>query len=281
VDAVVTAGIAKVVAALEDPDPRVSGMGVERLRAAGIEVELGDGMEEAQRLNRRWLAVKRVGRPFVALKFAMTLDGKIATAGRQSRWITGEAARAEAHRLRQAYDAIAVGVNTVLEDDPLLTAREPDGSLAPRQPLRVVVDGRLRIKPGARVLDAVLPGRTVVATTAEAFRERGQPLLDDGVWVEKFDAVDTIAIEALLGFVGAQGATSLLIEGGGELAWSAVAAGMVDYVYAFVAPVLVGGATAPTPVAGPGFGELEEALRLKFANLMRFDDDILVEARPA
>jgi diaminohydroxyphosphoribosylaminopyrimidine deaminase/5-amino-6-(5-phosphoribosylamino)uracil reductase len=280
-DALVSAGVRRVVAATEDPDPRVRGEGVARLRAAGIEVEVGDGADQAEALNRRWLAARRQGRPVLALKFAMTLDGKIATRSRQSRWITGEAARLEAHRLRQAYDAVAVGAGTVIEDDPELTARLPDGTPATRQPLRVVVDGALRLRPGARILDPSLPGRTLVATTARALRERGGELRDSGAWVEAFDEQGAIPVPDLLALLARNGASSVLIEGGGELAWSAVRSGLVDHVYAFVAPRLVGGASAPTAVGGEGFAELDQALRLELTSVHRLGEDVLIEAVPS
>ena len=246
-DAIIAAGVAEVVVATRDPDPRVSGKGVARLRAAGVRVRLGDGARGAERLNHRWLSARRQGRPFLALKYAASLDGKIATSDGSSTWITGPAARAEAHRLRAAYDAIAVGAGTVIKDDPQLTARGAGDRPAARQPLRVVVDGRLRIPAGARVLDPALPGRAVVVTTPEAFERRGARFLRRGVDVRTIKAAPggRIAAADLLRLLAAEGIASVLVEGGGDLSWSMVEGGVVDQVYAFVAPRLLGGRDAP------------------------------------
>lgn len=276
--ALIEAGIARVVVAMEDPDPRVRGRGIAQLRATGVQVEVGDGVEEAEQLNPGWLAARRQGRPYLALKYATTLDGKIASRGRDARWITGEAARAEVHRLRAAYDAVAVGANTVIEDDPELTARLPSGHLARRQPLRVVVDGRLRIGADARVLDAGMPGRALVLTTESAFRRRGRRLVERGAWVEPVVETGRIPGAALLGCLGSHGIGSVLVEGGGELGWSMVESRLVDHVYAFMAPKLLGGSRAPSPVDGEGFGRLAEALELQLVSTRRLGDDVLIEA---
>ncbi|MDP9325153.1 MAG: bifunctional diaminohydroxyphosphoribosylaminopyrimidine deaminase/5-amino-6-(5-phosphoribosylamino)uracil reductase RibD, partial [Candidatus Dormibacteraeota bacterium] len=279
-DAIIAAGVAEVVIATNDPDPRVSGRGIARLKAAGIKVRLGDGAREAEALNARWLAARRQGRPFLALKYAASLDGKIATHDGSSTWITGPAARAEAHRLRAAYDAIVVGAGTVLKDDPQLTARLGDDRPAARQPLRVVVDGRLRIRPDARVLDPALPGRALVVTTPLGFRRRGAGFRRKGVDVRVLEPGPDgrIAAVSLAGMLAEEQIASVLIEGGGDLAWSMVDGGIVDQVYAFVAPRVLGGRAAPTPVDGAGFERLADALHLDFVSARRIGADILLEA---
>ena len=280
-EALLAAGVTRVVAAMRDPDPRVSGSGLRWLRAQGIGVELGDGAGAAEGLNRRWLLSRRAGRPFVALKFATSLDGKIASRGGDSRWVTGPAARRQTHVLRRAYDAIAVGANTVIADDPELTARSKTDKRLPRQPVRVVVDGRLRVSPGARMFDPRLPGRSLVATTAAAARHHGKRLLASGVDVRSFAGARRIEILALLHSLAAEAVTSILVEGGGELGWSFVASGTVDHVYAFVAPRLIGGSGATTPVDGEGFPILAAALRLRFVDTRAFGEDVLLEAVPS
>ncbi|MEA2647444.1 MAG: diaminohydroxyphosphoribosylaminopyrimidine deaminase [Chloroflexota bacterium] len=276
--ALIEAGIERVVVAMEDPDPRVRGRGIAQLRAVGVQVEVGDGAEEAEGLNPGWLAARRQGRPYLALKWAATLDGKIATRDGESRWITGDAARAEVHRLRTAYDAIVVGAGTVLKDDPELTARLPSGHLARRQPLRVVVDGRLRVDHDARVLGGDLPGRALVLTTEVALKRRGRRLVERGAWVEPLADSGPIPGRALLDCLSGHGIGSVLVEGGGELAWTMVESRLVDHVYAFVAPTLLGGGRAPSPVDGDGFERLAGALRLETVGIRRLGDDILVEA---
>jgi diaminohydroxyphosphoribosylaminopyrimidine deaminase/5-amino-6-(5-phosphoribosylamino)uracil reductase len=276
--ALLAAGVTRVVAAIEDPDARVNGRGFTMLRDAGVKVEVGDGAEEAEAVNRRYLLARRSRRPYLALKFGMSMDGKIATAAGESRWITSEQSRAEAHHLRQAYDAVAVGAMTVIDDDPTLTARDDAGNPAQRQPLRVVVDGRLRIDPGARVLDPELPGRALLATTSHALDDRGSDFHERGVWVQGFAGDASIDIGELLAFLAEQEIASLLIEGGGELGWSAVRSGAVDRVYAFVAPTLIGGRDAPTPVGGEGYARLADALRLELVGVRHFGPDVLIEA---
>lgn len=279
-EAIISAGIANVVIALEDPDPRVSGAGIARLRAAGVLVRVGDGAAASEALNPRWLAGRRHGRPFVALKYAATLDGKIASRRGDSRWITGEEARLEAHRLRGAYDAIAVGAGTVIKDNPRLTARLAGGRPARRQPVRVVVDGKLRISPTAHFLDVAEPGRALVVTTTSAYAQRGKRLKQRGVEVLALrgSADGRVSMSALLRGLGARGITSVLVEGGGDLGWGMVKGGFVDYAYAFIAPRMVGGSDAPTPVDGRGFESLATSLPLRFVASRRLGDDMLLEA---
>jgi diaminohydroxyphosphoribosylaminopyrimidine deaminase/5-amino-6-(5-phosphoribosylamino)uracil reductase len=278
-DAVVAAGVTAAVVAMRDPDPRVRGGGLSRFRAAGVEVSVGAGAAEAEALNHRWLRARRETRPFLALKYAASLDGKIATSDGSSTWITGEAARAEAHRLRAAYQAIMVGAGTVLKDDPQLTARVGD-RLSARQPLRVVVDGRLRISARARCLDRDLPGRALVLTSAAGFRNRGRSLTRQGVDVRQVPASreGRIAAAVVARLLGEEGIDSVLVEGGGDLGWSMVEGGVVDHVYAFLAPRLLGGRRSPTAVDGAGFERLAGALQLDFVSSRRLGSDILLEA---
>lgn len=264
VEAIIAAGIRRVVVAMLDPDARVQGRGIERLRAAGLTVEVGTGAAAANRLNEFYITQRATGRPFVALKFAMSLDGKTATRTGESRWITGEAARRHGHDLRHMHDAILVGVNTVIRDDPMLTTRLEGGD--GRQPLRVVLDSHLRVPEGARVLD----GHTLVATTAAGAVGGAEvlrlPAGKDG----------RVPLEDLLDELGKRGILSLLVEGGAETHAAFLAAGLADKVYAYIAPKLIGGRSAPGAVGGEGVASLEDALRVHGTSITSLGDDILI-----
>jgi len=275
-DALVRAGVARVVAAVGDPHRVVDGRGLARLRAAGVDVAVGVREAEARRLNRGFFCVMTEGRPHVTLKTAMTLDGKIAAVDGVSRWITGEAARLEAHRLRFVADAIVVGIGTVLTDDPQLTVRHP--GLPPKEPLRVVVDSRLRMPADARVLGAGDPARAVVACVAPAPTDRAAALRDRGARVlELPNDGEHVDLRALLDALRATSVNAVLVEGGGELGGALAEAGLVDRVAFFVAPRLVGGAEAPGPLGGRG-RPLKEALPLVDVTTRRIGDDLLIEA---
>jgi diaminohydroxyphosphoribosylaminopyrimidine deaminase/5-amino-6-(5-phosphoribosylamino)uracil reductase len=241
VDAVLTAGIRRVVAATRDPNPRVRGGGAEALRAAGIEVVSGCLEAEAAACNRAFFTAMERLRPHVTLKCAMTLDGKIAAFDRSARWITGEDARRLAHRLRSESDAVMIGIGTALADDPVLTVRlDPPW---PREPLRVVVDSRGRLPLRARLIDAGDPSRVLVAVTDGAPPEHVAALEARGVTVlacksrdGRVDPADLCARLFTLDVVG------LLLEGGSELNWAFIEAGLVDRVAIFIAPILIGGA---------------------------------------
>lgn len=266
-DAIVAAGIGRAVIAIEDPDQRVRGAGVQRLRESGVEVTMGVEAAAARRLDEFYIVHRLTGRPFVSLKFAMSLDGKIATRTGHSRWITGEAARAHGHQLRHSHDAILVGVNTVIEDDPQLTTRI-EGRADARQPLRVVLDSRLRIPRSARILD----GRTLIATATTC----SSPI--DGAELVQLNAGPDgrVPIAGLLDELGRRGILSLLVEGGGETHAAFLAAGLVDKVYAYIAPIIIGGSTAPGPVAGTGIGDLNSALRMRDTTVTSLGDDTLI-----
>jgi len=279
VDAIVRAGIRRVVAAHRDPFPRVKGRGLAALRRAGIRVEAGLLQSEAARLNERYLTSVTRRRPFVLVKSAMSLDGRIATAEGRSRWITSAAARERAHRMRAAHDAVMVGATTVAMDDPRLTARPRGGSS--RQPLRVVMDGRLRISPRARLLRA--GGGVVIYTSRRAPRARARALTRAGAIVVPLPAGrgGRLDLRAALRDLRDRGVTSVLIEGGGELIASALAARVVDRVALFVAPILMGGRRAVPAVGGAGSRSPASAVRLVEVVTTRVGPDLLIEGSVA
>ena len=263
-DAIIAAGIARAVISMEDPDDRVRGRGMALLAGAGVDTSLGLLEGKARRLNEFYVKHRTTGRPFVTAKFAMSLDGKIATATGESRWITGEAAREHGHGLRRAHDAILVGVNTVLLDDPELSARGLAADL--RQPVRIVLDSDLRTPVGARVLGP----RTILAAT------RAGEVAGAKVMRLPADARGRVSLEPLLDGLGHSGFISLLVEGGAEVHASFIANGLVDKVYAYVAPILIGGRNAPSPVGGDGVEHLADSLKLRDTEVETLDRDFLI-----
>jgi diaminohydroxyphosphoribosylaminopyrimidine deaminase / 5-amino-6-(5-phosphoribosylamino)uracil reductase len=266
-----------VVAACRDPNPRVDGRGLGRLEAAGIAVTVGVREVEARALNRAFIGAAIEGRPHVTLKAAVTLDGKIAAADGASRWITGEAARLEGHRLRFAADAILVGIGTVVADDPRLTVRHPE--LPAKEPFRVVADSRLRIGPEAQVFRTGDPRRVIVACVAPAPAARAAALCGHGARVLELpgDGDGRVDLRALLDALRALDVIAVLVEGGGELAGALAESRLVDRVAFFVAPRLLGGRDAPGPIGGRGRA-LKDALPLIDVVTRRLGDDLLVEA---
>ena len=367
-EAIIEAGVAEVHSAVTDPNPHVKGGGLSRLSEAGLAVSTGEMAGEASRLIEAYAKLVTTGTPFVTAKFAMSLDGKIATRTGSSQWITGEEARAYAHRLRAASDAVMVGINTVLADDPRLTARDGSGAALERQPLRVVVDSRGRIPREARMLGE--PGSTLIVTGGACLgtgaghphpnplpsRERGRDTLTptlsrqgrggrtaspqpspvegegggtpspqpspvngegdgtgghetrpydggtaalragtrpaptmegtaalrgehDGEGVETAampGADGLVDLEALMSHLGEREVASVVVEGGGVLLGALFDGGLVDKVCAFIAPVIVGGAAAPSPVAGEGVELIGDALRLRDVEVLRLGEDIAV-----
>jgi diaminohydroxyphosphoribosylaminopyrimidine deaminase / 5-amino-6-(5-phosphoribosylamino)uracil reductase len=273
---VAAAGVRRVVAALRDPDPRVAGRGLVMLGQAGVEVVVGVLQREAERQNRAFLTSVRLGRPHVTLKAAMTLDGKIADRHGVSQWITGEAARAEAHRLRSEMDAIIVGVGTVRADDPALTVRR--GFPWPREPYRVVLDTRARTSADARIVRGPTPARTLVMVGPEAPREGIDGLERAGATVIRLAGrQERVDPEAVLGELHRREVRAVLVEGGAQVHGAFLEAGLVDAVAIFVAPALLGGREAPSAIAGPG-RPLPEALRLADLSVRTVGPDLLVEA---
>ncbi len=279
-DAIIAAGISRVVYAVRDPNPRVSGGGESALRAAGITVERQSNPEAAE-LHEAFAKHVTTGLPFVVAKFAMSLDGKIATRTGSSQWITGPAARARVQQMRKELDAIMVGIGTTLADDPQLTARDADGEPLPSnlQPVRIVVDSSGRTPPTARMLKQ--PGRTIIATAAGVPRDRVARLEDAGAEVREFAGPDgRVNLSALLEFLGEEGIVSALVEGGGVILGAALDARLIDKVCAFVAPMLIGGAGAPSPVAGSGATVIADALRLQRTTIEPIGPDWLITGYP-
>lgn len=272
--AVINAGIAEVRSAVTDPNPRVNGAGFDQLRNAGIAVSVGECEDEAREIIEAYAKHVVTRMPFVTAKFATSLDGKIATATGDSRWITGEQARAYAHELRAASDTIMVGIGTALADDPQLTARDAHGAPLPHQPTRVVLDSSGRLPPSARMLAE--PGETIVAV-ADAPDERRLGLERAGARVVRAPSPSgAVDPAALLAELGRGDTTSVLVEGGGELLGSLFDAGLVDKVVAFVAPTIIGGAGAPSPVAGAGAERIADASRLTRVRTLRLGRDVVI-----
>ena len=276
--AIIAAGVAAVHFPILDPDPQVQGRGRDELLAAGIDVQVGEGEEEARRLYEAYIKHRTTGLPLVIAKFAASLDGRIAAPSGESRWISGPEAREWAHSLRTEVDAILCGATTIVVDDPQLTAR-PGGQEAVRQPLRVVADSRGRTPAGARVLRG--PGRALIATS-----DRSHP-----VWRVAMEAAgaevlvlphrgDSLDVEALLRALGQRDVLSLLVEGGGVIIGALFDQGLVDKVCAIIAPIIVGAADAPAAVAGHGARRLAEAWRLREPTVERLGEDVLITGYP-
>jgi diaminohydroxyphosphoribosylaminopyrimidine deaminase / 5-amino-6-(5-phosphoribosylamino)uracil reductase len=274
--AVIEAGVARVVAAIADPNPLVSGRGFAELRAAGLEVVTGAGATAAEDQNRAFLTAMRERRPHVTLKAGMTLDGKIADLHGASRWITGEPARQHAHRLRSESDAIVVGIGTVLRDDPELTVRL--GQPWPREPLRVVLDTGARTPVGARLLRAGRPSCALIAVGADAPDTRVKELAATGATIVSCRTSDgRVDLGTLLTELFAREVRAVLVEGGGEVHGAFLDAGLVDRVAMFTAPLLIGGRGATAVVEGAG-RELKSAVRLGAFTVTPLGDDLLIEA---
>ena len=265
-DAVIESGIYRTVISMSDPDERVRGAGIKALDSARIRTTVGLHADRAQRLNEFYVKHRLTGRPFVSAKFAMSLDGKIATRAGESRWITGDESRRHGHRLRSQHDAILVGINTVIADDPELTARL-DGE-EPRQPVRIVLDSQLRIRQSSRVVGA----NTLIATTKPGRVGLAEvlnlPATEEG----------RVSLPDLLDELGKRNLISLLIEGGGEVHAAFFARGLVDKIYAYIAPRLIGGKDAPGPLGGDGIEHLRDAAGLTDLDFTRLGDDILISA---
>lgn len=283
-DAIIGAGVVKVIASMRDPDPRVSGRGFRTLHAAGVEVRTGMLAAEARRLNLRFLRWARTGMPFVTLKAGMSLDGRIATRTGASKWITSAASRGEARALRRDHDAVLVGVNTVLADDPRLTARPSvagrNGAAGEIDPVRVVLDGTLRTPPAARVVRG-RSAETIILTRRGAPAARRRRLERAGALVIEVPARGhRVPLRQALRCLGSRGIASVLIEGGGEVLGSALDEQIGDRIVLFVAGKLIGGVDGRPVFGGRGAGLPADAVTVGDLAIRQLGSDLVLEGRP-
>jgi len=277
--AIIDAGIGRVVIGMRDPNPLVNGKGIAALRRRGIEVTTGVLEPECRELNEAFVCYITRGRPLVTLKSAITLDGHVAARGGDSRWVTGEAARRQGHRMRAAHDAIMVGAGTVLGDDPTLTCRGVRGG---RDPVRVVVDSRLRTPPGARVVAAASGSNapTLVVCTQSAPASRERALVRAGAEVVRVEGEARVDLDRMLRELARREISSLLLEGGPTLAGALWQAGLVDRVVVFVAPKLLGDAGALPMLDAGAVTRMSEAVSLAGARVRRIGADIMISGTP-
>ncbi len=273
-DAIIASGIARVHVAMTDPDRRVAGKGIDRLRAADIVLETGLLEAEARELNRAYVHHRETGQPLVLLKLAQTLDGCIATRNGRSQWITGEAARKRVHLMRSTADAVLVGIRTVLADDPRLTVRHVAG----RQPRRIVLDSHARTPVAARVLDADAPATICVTDAAPAGRIDGLKRTGAEVLVLP-DADGAVALAPLKSALGTAGITTLMVEGGSRVATSFLRESAVDQIACFIAPRILG-AGIPS-VADLELDDLSRAINLRNTRMEQLGNDFLITGTPA
>ena len=273
-DAIIKAGLSRVVMAMTDPNPRVNGNGKAILESNGIEVETGILEDESRKLNEVFIKYIKTGMPFVTMKVAMSLDGKIATFCRRSKWISCEDSRLLVHQIRNEVDAIIVGIGTVLCDNPTLTTRLPDDN--GRDAIRIVLDSKARIPLDSKILNLNSKAKTIIAVTPSAPEDKIEQLkkyADVLIISEKDGRID---LTELMKKLAQMEITNILIEGGAEVNASALKEGIVDKVMFFIAPKIIGNNTAPGPIGGDGVQDPSEAIKLKDISVTQVGDDILV-----
>ncbi len=280
--AILRAGIRRVVAGMKDPNPLVAGRGFRRLRKAGVRVDVGILEEECQELNAPFRKFITTREPFVFLKIGASLDGKVGTRAGHARWITSEVSRNYVHHLRQNVDAVMVGIGTVLKDDPLLTVRVPEIK-RPHHPLRVVVDSRLRIPIGCRLVGTAGQYPTLVATTPAASSSKIKRLMGAKVQVSVIanDSSGRVNLKALMAMLGRRDTVSMLLEGGPTLNFSALRERLVDRLLIFLAPKIIGGEMAPGMFGGEGVVRIQNARPVKILQVQRLGSDLLIEGTMA
>lgn len=273
-EAIIKNKIKKVVVGCLDPNEKVAGKGIQLLQDAGIEVEVGILEKSCKKLNKIFFHYIQTKTPYVLMKYGMTLDGKIATTQGLSKWITNEQSRANVHQTRNEYQAIMVGVGTVLADNPELTCRLKDG----RNPIRIICDSYLRTPLESKVVETAKSIRTILATTIEA-DEATQPYSNQGIEImvvpRKNNRVDLCELMKLL---GEKGIDSILLEGGGNLNFSALESEIVQEIHTYIAPKVFGGERAKSPIMGNGFNTVMNKVKLKKTKILNFDEDILIES---
>lgn len=279
-EAVIGAGIREVYLAMQDPNPLVAGRGTKQMQDAGITVHVGLLEDKARRMNEIFIKYITTKKPFVLFKSAMTADGKIATSTGHSKWVTGEAARAKVHRLRDCYDAILVGVNTVLADNPSLTCRLPEGG--GHDPIRIILDSAARTPPEALILNQESDAPTYIVVTDKAPLERINSLTAGKAKIIRVsqDIHGRVDLQELLDKLGEMEVSSLFVEGGAEVAASFLDNGLIDKVLTFIAPKIVGGHQAPGPVGGIGKALMNQAIKLNDTSWGQVGEDFFIEGYP-
>ncbi len=274
-EAILEEGIAEVVVGSDDPNPLVAGKGIKQLRDHGVRVITHVLREECDALNEIFFHYIKTGRPFVAMKYAMTLDGKIACHTGDSKWVTGEEARAHVQTLRNQYCGIMAGIGTVLADDPMLNCRIEGG----RDPVRIICDDHLRIPIDSKLAETAKDQPLIVACLTDADAEKEKALADRGVQVLRIDGKDTLDLNVLMERLGEKNLDGILLEGGGTLNESALKAGIVSKVYCYIAPKMFGGAGAKTPVEGAGVAAAKDAWQFERTDMSVLGEDLLLTYR--
>lgn len=276
-EAIIRAGIKRVFVALSDPNPLVSGKGLARLREHGIEVYEGLLAEEARKVNEVFFKYIRTKLPFVAIKTATSLDGKIATKTGESRWITGEEARLHGHMLRSTYDAVLVGIGTISVDDPSLTCRLPNQE--GRDPIRIIADSKLSISEESRVLNLQSSAPTIIATTSQSPADKRR-LIEQKAPVLVVNEGPRVVLPSLLKVLGEMDITSVLVEGGGQINGAFLRESLVDKYYCYLAPKIIGGTKALGSFAGEGVSTLADAVCLTDISIEHLGEDFLITGYP-
>ncbi len=278
-DAIIQSGVSRVFAGMKDPNKRVQGKGIRLLKAAGIKVSVGMMKNDCEKLNEAFVKVMKAGVPFVTVKTAMSLDGKIATRTGDSQWISGVKSREFVHELRKQNDAILVGTNTILKDNPKLNCRLKKKQVS--HPARIVLDRRNRIPLTAKVFANSKTQRVVYVSSLELSAKREKLLMARNIEVLKVKTLKSgFDFKQLMKLLAQKDLNSILIEGGGEINSSAFEAGIVDRVFAFISPILIGGQQAPSPIGGKGVTKISKAIKLKNMKVIQVGEDLMVEAEP-
>ena len=275
--ALINAGLAEVIVATQDPSSRVAGRGIQELRQAGIKVNLGPAEPEARRLNAPFFKLHRKGRPFVLLKWAQSLDGRISTPAGQSRWISNEESRRFVHRLRRQSQAILIGIGTALADDPLLTPRP---AIKGRVPLRIVVDSRLRLPANSKLARTAGDAPLLIATTERALqtnKDTAAALKDSGVELCPVNpGPGPVDLAKLLDILGQREILSLMVEGGSEILTQFITQKLADEIYTFICPLVMGSKEAPGPLDATSPDDISQALKLQNITTRTFANDLLI-----
>jgi len=274
-DLIIQTGVKKVFVAAVDPNPKVCGNGIQRLKKAGIEVEVGLLQEEASQLNKVFFHYTKTGLPFVTVKTATSLDGKIATVMGESKWITSKEAREDVHQYRHKHDAILVGVNTVIKDNPLLTTRLENGG---KNPIRIILDSTLRIPLNANVVSDK-SAETYIVTGNRVDPYKKEILIGSGIKIINMEQ-SSITIKEMLKALAKHGITSIFVEGGGKIQGSFLKENAFQEVITYIAPKLIGGDQAPTTFGGIGIKHINEVPILRFTQMDKIGDDIRIIAVP-